>query len=167
MRLLGILAWPWVVVFVKMRSKGDWFVDRIDRIDGFTKMAGTLRRRMQICGSAVAFRLRNAHLPCTAIPLCSLCLPWLYCSGFSPGCVLSVIRLSFSSFCFPSMDCGFMASLPGLELLFYWESVFEGGWFFDRIDKNDGINKMAVCLRRRIQVCAGDVAFRPCNAPSP
>ena len=30
----------------------------------------------------------------------------------------SVFRLSFSSFCFPSVDCGCMASLPGLGLLF-------------------------------------------------
>ena len=30
----------------------------------------------------------------------------------------SVIQLSFSSFCFPSVDCGCMASLPGLGLLF-------------------------------------------------
>jgi hypothetical protein len=35
----------------------------------------------------------------------------------------SVIRLSFSSFCFPSVDCGRMASLPGLGLI-----VFVGNW---------------------------------------
>ena len=59
----------------------------------------------------------------------------------------SVIRLSFSSFCFPSVDSGRVASLPGLGLLFYWEIKFRGvGGFFDRIDRIDridGFKKMA------------------------
>jgi hypothetical protein len=33
----------------------------------------------------------------------------------------SVFCPSFSSFCFPSVDCGCMASLPGLGLLFLWK----------------------------------------------
>ena len=65
----------------------------------------------------------------------------------------SVIRLSFSSFCYPSVDCGCMASLPDLGLLFYWEIKFRGvGVFFDIIDKIDGFNKMAGFPRGRMPV---------------
>jgi hypothetical protein len=43
----------------------------------------------------------------------------------------SVIRLSFSSFYFSSVDSGCVASLPGLGLLFYWEIKSRGvGGFF-------------------------------------
>ena len=42
----------------------------------------------------------------------------------------SVIRLSFSSFYFPSVDSGCVASLHGLGLLFYWEIKFRGAGGF-------------------------------------
>jgi hypothetical protein len=46
----------------------------------------------------------------------------------------SVIRLSFSSFYFSSVDSGCVASLPGLGLLFYWEIKFRGvGGFFSEL----------------------------------
>jgi hypothetical protein len=50
----------------------------------------------------------------------------------------SVICLSFSSFCYPSVDCGRVASLPGLGLLFFGKWVVRGWWFFDRINKIEG-----------------------------
>jgi hypothetical protein len=42
----------------------------------------------------------------------------------------SVNRLSFSSFCFPSVDCGCMASLPGLGLIVFVKVGSGGGVVF-------------------------------------
>ena len=48
----------------------------------------------------------------------------------------SVICLSFSSFCYPSVDCDRVASLPGLGLLFFWKVGCERfEFFFDRINR--------------------------------
>jgi hypothetical protein len=40
----------------------------------------------------------------------------------------SVFRLSFSSFCYPSVGSGCLASLPGLGLIVFWEIGFKGDW---------------------------------------
>ena len=40
----------------------------------------------------------------------------------------AVFRLSFSSFCCPSVDTGRVASLLGLGLIVYWEIGFRGDW---------------------------------------
>ena len=79
-----------------------------------------------------------------------------------------VIRLSFSSFCFPSVDCGCVASLPGLKLLFLWKIGFRGGGdLLDRIDKIDGINKIVGSPRGERLLCDRAVAFRHCDASAP
>jgi len=46
--------------------------------------------------------------------------------GFTSFVSFSVICVSFSSFCYPSMDCGRVASLPSLGLLFLWKVGCEG-----------------------------------------
>ena len=54
----------------------------------------------------------------------------------------SVICLSFSSFCYPSVDCGRVASLLGLGLVFFGKWVVRGWWFFcrmNRINKFEGL----------------------------
>jgi hypothetical protein len=48
----------------------------------------------------------------------------------------SVICLSFSSFCYPSVDCGRVASMPGLGLLFLWKVGCEGFVVFLQNEQN-------------------------------
>ena len=91
-------------------------IDEVDRID-------TRAVRIQVAERYTAVLW---HFSIATRTLCRLCVLFGYFDPvFHQFCFLSVIRLSFSSLSYPSVDCGSAASLPGLGLLFC-ESGFKG-----------------------------------------
>ena len=128
-RLVHSVFHPWIaavqlpclalfIVFVKVGSRV-WpdLIDAVDRID-------TRASRIQVTKRYAALLWMFSF---ATHALSGLCVLYGYfVPVFHQFVSFSVFRLSFSSFCFPSVDCGCMASLPGLGLLFLCESGFSG-----------------------------------------
>ncbi len=74
----------------------------------------------------VAVLLRYGHSLQILRELCVLC--GYFVPGFHQFVSCSVFGLSFSSFCYPSVDSGRMASLPGLGLIVFVENWVQGDW---------------------------------------
>jgi hypothetical protein len=74
----------------------------------------------------------------------------------------SVFRLSFSSFCCPSVDFDRVASLPGLGLIVFVESGIRGV-----LERIDGAGKMRGQQQSRTRAGGSFVALWPCAANHP
>ena len=104
---------------------GGWFFDRIYGINKIGESSGAWMPR-----AAVGVILSDASIS-SVLSVSSVSSVVIMFRFFTSFVSFSVIQLSFSSLCYPSVDCGPAASLPGLRLLFYWESEFRGdGGFF-------------------------------------
>ena len=94
----------------------------MDRINGINKMESS--SEVGLRQAAVPWRFGQAlHL------LSELCvLRGYFVPVFHQFMSFSVSRLSFSSFDYPSVDSGRMASLPGLRLIVFVGNWVQGDW---------------------------------------
>ena len=72
--------------------------------------------------------------------LSSVCSVDILFRFFTSFVSCSVFRLSFNSFCYPSVDSGRMASLPGLGLIVFVEIRFQRGEMMTFFDRNTGFS---------------------------